>query len=67
MTHLLAAFVPDPVHPWTSTPAEAAHHRAFLDHEHQVAASYPAALAREPGLRCAEHEARTPFVPPIAA
>ncbi|MGI4942025.1 MAG: hypothetical protein ACRYHQ_15940 [Janthinobacterium lividum] len=39
-----------------------AHAMAVQLHEQAVAAGYDAALAGEPGLRCAEWERRNPFV-----
>ena len=38
-----------------------AHHQAFLDHEHWVAASFNEAVALEPDLTCKEWARRHPF------
>ena len=38
-----------------------AHHLAFQAHAEWVAATFPAALAREPDIRCSEWVRRNPF------
>lgn len=54
-------FIPKALHPMGLTDAGFVEHRRYLDYEYNVAASYPAALAAEPGLSCAEWERRNPY------
>ena len=49
--------------PEAMLPAQIDRHAAFLDHEHDVAASFAQARAGEPGLTCNEWSRRNPFMP----